>query len=110
MTTALALLIYAVFLVEGNPSGGYADKGESLGPLCVTQDCLSDVNRKYGTHYKWQDMRDYSKASDVFIKYTATAKDFGERTRIWNKGHRGKNKHSAWHYQAKVMRILKELL
>ncbi len=110
MNTALALLVYAVSLVEGNPSGGYADRGASLGPLCVTRECVQDVNRIYGTRYAWRDMRDYGKASDVFIKYTSPAHDIGERTRIWHKGHKGKNKRSAWHYQAKVMHVVKELL
>lgn len=109
MNTLLAMLIVAVAAAEGNPDGGFADGGRSVGPLCVTRDCVRDVNRKFGTRYVWpQDMRDYRKASDVFVKYTAAAgMDFGKRCRIWNRGPTKYNDRLGWAYQKKVMRYLR---
>ena len=107
----LALLVAAVAMVEGNPDGGYADNGRSVGPLCVTADCVADVNRWFGTGYRWpDDMRDYAKAADVFVKYTSRANSDEERCRVWNKGYRGKNRKSAKQYAGKVMAIYAEKL
>jgi len=107
-STMMAMLIYAVSLVEGNPSGGYVDNGHSVGPLCITKACMDDVNRIHKTAFRWpQDARSYEKASQVFILYTQTGgEDLGERVRIWNKGKRGMSKKSAWRYQRKVMNYL----
>lgn len=107
----LALLVAAVAMVEGNPTGGFADDGRSVGPLCVTAGCVADVNRRFGTEYKWpEDMCDYVKAADVFVKYTSRATSDEERCRVWNKGYRGKNKKSAKVYARKVMAIYAEKL
>lgn len=109
MTAAsMALLVSAVAAVEGNPDGGFADGGRSVGPLCITEPCVRDVNRRFGTAYRWpDDLRDYAVSARVFEFYTARAgEDIGLRTRIWNKGNAGRNKRSAWTYQRKVMTAL----
>ncbi len=108
MTTLLAMLIVAVAAVEGNPGGGFADNFTTVGPLCASQACVTDVNRKYKTKFKWpQDMRDYHKASQVFVLYTsAGGTDLGKRVRIWHRGPTQYNDRLGWHYQRKVMRYL----
>lgn len=104
-------LVAAIAKVEGNPTGRYCDDGRSVGPLCVTAKCVADVNRLHGTRYRWpEDMKDYAKAADVFLKYTSRCRTDADRAAMWNKGWRGKDKRSASRYAAKVMRIYSESL
>lgn len=101
----------AVMQVEGNPSGTPSDNGRSVGGLCVTKSCVHDVNKRFGTHYKWpSDMLIDSKASDVFVKYTSRGRTFNERCRIWNKGWSGRNKRSAVKYAKSAMNVYEDLV
>lgn len=101
----MAIFIEAIASVEGNPHG-YADNGLSYGPLCITRDCMADVNRRFRTHYVWpKDAGDWRKASDIFVKYTSRTKSFGEAASMWNAGAHGKNRKRAKIYSAKVLRI-----
>jgi len=107
-TNLLLALLLAISKVEGNPSGKDTDKGYTTGPLCISRDAMTDVNRKYGTSFQWADMRDRRKAEQVFFLY---AKRWNSRTpeevaRRWNGGPEGMKKKSTLSYWKKVKREL----
>lgn len=111
MNIPLYILIASIAVVEGNPSGGYTDNGSSYGPLCISSGCVKDVNRRFGTTYKWpDDVKSYENSSDIFVKYTSRAKSDEERCRIWNAGKRGSSRRAAYRYARKVMVVYERKL
>jgi len=100
MSNLIFIVMLACLQVEGNPSGGLADNGRTLGPLCISRAVVVDVNRHFGTHYKWHDMQDLHKAQDVFDKYahlyhSVTAEQIARR---WNGGPTGMRKRQTKRY------------
>jgi hypothetical protein len=107
-TNLLLALLLAISKVEGNPSGRDTDGGYTTGHLCISRTAVQDVNKKYGTSFRWTDMRNRKDAETVFFLY---AKRWNSRTpeevaRRWNGGPEGMKKKSTLTYWKKVRREL----
>lgn len=111
MTNLLVLVVMlACVRVEGNPSGGPADSGKTVGHLCISRQVVIEVNRHYGTCYTFAQMRNRRAAEDVFIKYAKKWRsDSPEQiARRWNGGPRGMRKPETLRYWRKVSAVLRE--
>lgn len=107
-TNLLLSLLLAISKVEGNPSGRDTDNGYTTGHLCISRDAVRDVNEKYGTSFRWEEMRNRKKAEQVFFLY---AKRWNSSTpeeiaRKWNGGPAGMKKKSTLKYWEKVRKEL----
>lgn len=99
-------LIAAMIMVESSGNNlARGDGGRSLGPLQITRDAVRDVNRVYGTQYRWKQMTNRATAVDVCIKYvriynaTPTPEEFA---RIHNAGPKGATKRCSEAYWQRV--------
>lgn len=117
-------LIAAIMEVEsGNndsPEPGDKDKKDwAYGCMQVRQDCVTDVNRRFGTNYTSKDCHGNRELSVwIFRKYMeiyATEARLGrkptdqDRARIWNGGPNGYKRPDTKSYWAKVQKALKKL-
>jgi len=67
ITTSIVALLTAIRAVE---SCDGLDRRANGNDYQVTSVCLADVNRLYGTRYRWpQDVRDSETAEDIIILY-----------------------------------------
>lgn len=111
-------LVRAIELAE---SGGNAHaigdrhlKKMAYGPLQIRQPVCDDVNRRYGTRYRAEDMRGNRALSEkvfrLYLGLHATKKNLGraptneDRARIWNGGPKGWQKKSTRVYWTKKVR------
>jgi hypothetical protein len=104
-------LIAAMIMVESSGNNlARGDGGRSLGPLQITRDAVRDVNRVYGTQYRWKQMTNRVTAVDVCIKYVRiyrknpTPEEF---VRIHNGGPSGPSKQSTIAHWNKVKKEMK---
>jgi hypothetical protein len=91
---------------------------KAYGPLQIRKPCLTDVNRRYGTKYRPEDMFGNRELSIwVFKKYIgmyATRKALGreptmqDMARIWNGGPTGWKRESTLKYWSDIQRFSKE--
>jgi len=109
MTSALLAALIAV--ESGGNNKAIGDQGRSIGCLQITEACVRDVNRIYGTTFKWPD--------DCFNRYLSQrictlylAHYGGEKAtdqtlaRIWNSGPNGHKKAVSLKYWRKIKRHL----
>lgn len=91
-----------------------------IGRYQVSQICVDEVNRKFGTSYVLSDMHDPEKAEDVLHKYlahwgshyenkTGNAATDEVLARIWNGGPKGYEMESTLPYWEKVKERMDEI-
>ncbi|MFO0718719.1 MAG: hypothetical protein U0522_01690 [Candidatus Paceibacterota bacterium] len=117
-------LITAIIEVEsGNndsPEPGDKNKKDwAYGCMQIRQDCVTDVNQRFGTNYTSKDCHGNRELSVwIFRKYMeiyATEARLGrkptdeDRARIWNGGPNGYKRSDTKSYWAKVQKALKKL-
>lgn len=108
-----AQLLAALMLVEsGNQADAIGDNGRAIGCLQITKACVRDVNRIYGTSYRWPD--------DCFNRYLSgriceqylthwCGPDASPEVlaRTWNAGPSGHKQKASLKYWRKVQKHLK---
>jgi len=92
-----AQLLAALMLVEsGNQADAIGDNGRAIGCLQITKACVRDVNRIYGTRYRWPDdcFNRYlsGRICDLYLSAYVTEERLGRKptpqdfARAWNGG------------------------
>jgi len=102
MTSALLAALIAV--ESGGNNQAIGDEGRSIGCLQITEACVRDVNRIYGTHYRWpNDCFDRKASVEICVAYLThyggKSKSLEKAARIWNggpKGHRNAETRAYW--------------
>ena len=110
-------LIAVLMMIEsgGNPNE-IGDNGKAVGILQIHKIVIDDVNRIYGTDYRYDDRTDVKHSDSICRLYLAYWGDKYEQemdmkpsletyARIWNGGPRGWNKKSTIKYWNKVKEI-----
>ena len=118
MNYLLTILIPALIVVE---SGGNdhlrGDNGRAVGCLQITEQCIEDVNRIYGTAYTSADRLDKTRSIEICTRYLlyygAAYKQASGReptvavlAMIWNGGPSGYKKAATEPYVRKVQAVL----
>ena len=104
-------LLASLIAVESSGDNlALGDHGRSLGPLQITRAAVKDVNRVYGTSYRWRDMTNRPVAlwtASAYVRIYAPPEATDEQlVRIHNGGPRGHHKQSTmshWHKVQKQM-------
>jgi len=99
-----SLLAALIFVESGGNNKAIGDEGWSIGCLQITEICVRDVNRIYGTHYRWpHDCFDRKSSIEICVAYLAhyggKSKSLEKAARQWNggpKGHRSPETISYW--------------
>ena len=111
-----SILAAALMLLETGNRPLVGDHGRAIGPLQVHAEAVADVNRRFGTRYRLNEMMDRRKAAAVLNGYLwiyATPARLGravtdmDRARIWNGGPSGWRKTATLAYAAKFRRAVK---
>lgn len=103
-----ASLLAAMILVEsGGDCEAIGDNGRSIGCLQITELCVRDVNRIYGTHYRWPDdcfNRHLStRICDLYLSHYGGENATDHKlARIWNGGPMGHTKSATRSYWSRV--------
>lgn len=102
-------LLAALIAVEsGGDNLALGDHGRSLGPLQITRAAVKDVNRVYGTSYRWRDMTNRPVAiwtASAYVRIYAPINPTDEQmARILNGGPEGHKKQSTEIYWRKVQK------
>lgn len=103
-----ALLLSCLIAVEsGGNARAVGDGGRSIGILQISKGCVDDVNRIYGTRYRWpDDCWDPKKSMAIctlYIHEHAGREAGAERmARTWNGGPSGPKKQSTLRYWYRV--------
>lgn len=92
---SLEILLAAMIAVEsGGDDTAIGDNGRSIGALQIGRQCVIDVNRVYGSTYRWpEDCYNRAKSVEICTKYLTHY--CGNRAsnevyaRTWNGGPRG---------------------
>jgi hypothetical protein len=105
-------LLAALIAVEsGGDNLALGDHGRSLGPLQITRAAVKDVNRVYGTSYRWRDMTNRPVAiwtASAYVRiYAPTNPTDEQMARILNGGPEGHKKQSTEIYWRKVQKQMK---
>ncbi len=102
------MLLAAMIMVESSGRDDvFGDNGQAAGCLQIHACVVEDVNRVYGTQYRWPDdclNRDRATAiCRLYLRHYAGANASMERlVRIWNGGPRGHHKKSTKQYWRRV--------
>ena len=110
---SLEKLVDAIAVVEsGNNATAVGDRGRAAGILQIHHSVLLDVNRKYGTCYKWPgDAFNIHHARNIcklYLQIYCPANATLEKlSRCWNGGPKGYKKKSTEQYWKKIKQILK---
>lgn len=105
-------LLAALIAVESQGDNqALGDHGRSLGPLQITRAAVRDVNRVYGTSYRWRDMTNRPVAIWTACAYVRIYAPPGateeQLVRIHNGGPRGHLKSSTETHWMKVQKQMK---
>lgn len=111
MTSALLAALIAV--ESGGDCKAIGDKGRSIGCLQITSACVADVNRIYGTHYRWpDDCFDRKSSIEICVAYLThyggKSKSLEKVARQWNGGPKGHRNPETIAYWRKVKQQLKQ--
>ncbi len=109
MTSALLAALIAV--ESGGNTKAVGDQGRSIGCLQITEACVADVNRIYGTTFKWPDdcFNRYlsTRICDLYLSHYGGEKATDHKlARIWNAGPQGHKKAVSLKYWRKVKKRL----
>lgn len=97
---------------SGNQADAIGDNGRAIGCLQITKACVRDVNRIYGTRYKWPDdcFNRYlsGRICEQYLNHYGNENASNEKlARIWNAGPSGHKKKASLKYWRKVKKNLK---
>ena len=105
-------LILALITVEsGGNNKAVGDNGQAYGALQIHISVVQDVNRIYGTTYKYRDRYSRQVSAHIcqlYLMHYASRKRLGreptyqDMARIWNGGPNGYKKNSTLNYWRKV--------
>lgn len=107
-----AALLAAMIAVEsGGDCRAVGDEGRSIGILQITEACVRDVNRIYGTKYKWphscfDEFNSRSIAHCYLLHYAGVDATNEVAARIWNGGPTGHKSRKTLRYWKKVKQQL----
>jgi soluble lytic murein transglycosylase-like protein len=107
-----AQLLAALIAVEsGGDCRAIGDQGRSIGILQITEACVADVNRIYGTHYRWpNDCFDRKSSVEICVAYLThyggKSKSLEKAARQWNGGPKGHRKPETRPYWQRVKQQL----
>lgn len=107
-----AQLLAALIAVEsGGDCNAIGDNGRSIGCLQITEPCVRDVNRIYGTTFKWPDdcFNWYlsTRICDLYLSHYGGEKATDHKlARIWNAGPKGHRNPASRAYWRKVKQQL----
>lgn len=116
----IAKFLAALIMVEsGGDPKEVGDNGKAVGVLQIHTIVIDDVNRIYGTDFRYEDRLDPVMSEKVCRLYLAYwglkyKQEMGKDptlevyARIWNGGPRGWNKYSTEKYWLKVKEVLDE--
>ena len=109
-----AQLLAALIAVEsGNQADAIGDNGRAIGCLQIQKACLLDVNRVYGTNFRWPDdcFNRYlsGRICDLYLTHWCGAGASAETmARTWAGGPKGPRKRATVKYWLKVKEKLSE--
>jgi hypothetical protein len=111
MTNMIHVLIPFLILAEGNPLPNTITPAGEYGILQITEACVQDVNRVYGTKYIIEDALDPTMAKGICVLYlmhygrSERIPDvtYEQLARMWNGGPNGHKKPSTEFYWTKVL-------
>ena len=108
----LSLLLALIAVESGGDPRAIGDGGKSIGVLQIGPAVVLDVNRVYGTRYKWPtDCYNARKSAVICVQYLKlyTEPDDSNEViaRTWNGGPKGHRKASTLPYWRKVQKALK---
>jgi hypothetical protein len=93
--TIFQVIAILAMIESSNQPNAIGDNGKAIGILQIHRSVVKDVNRIYGTNYKWpEDCKDKEKAKDICFKYLSyygKDKTPEQLARIWNGGPNGHN-------------------
>ena len=109
-----ALLLALIAVESGGDPRAIGDNGKSVGVLQIGASVVLDVNRIYGTRYKWPTDCFNARTSAVicvqYLKLYTEPYDSDEViAREWNGGPKGHRKPSTLKYWNKVKQQLEEM-
>jgi soluble lytic murein transglycosylase-like protein len=109
MTSALLAALIAV--ESGGNNQAVGDNNRSIGCLQITEACVRDVNRIYGTHYRWpNDCFDRKKSVEICVAYLrhygGKSKSLEKAARQWVGGPQGHRKPETRPYWKRVQQQL----
>ena len=107
------MLLMVLIAVESNGNDfAKGDNGDAIGCLQIHKEVITDVNRIYGTTYRWPEscyIRETSKEiCRMYLKHYAPQKSGAQiLSRIWNGGPRGHKKQATLKYWERVKKEIK---